>query len=189
MKAVLATLVGLMALGGMPAQAAPYAIDPTHTIVTFEVLHLGTSTSRGRFEKKEGTLEFDRDGKAGKIDISIDTTSISTAVPALDRELQGDKFFNTAKFPSARFVSERFAFEGDKLAAVSGNFTLLGVTQPLTLKATRFSCYFSPFLKREVCGGDFEASLQRSRFGMTTYSPDMVGENVRLLIQVEAIKQ
>lgn len=189
MKVLLASIAGLMAFSGTQAQAAPYAIDPTHTFVTFEVLHLGTSTSRGRFEKKEGTLEFDRAARAGKIDISIDTASINTAVPALDRELQGDKFFNTTKFPTARFVSERFSFDGDKVASINGNFTLLGVTLPLTLKATRFNCYMSPFLKREVCGGDFEASFPRTKFGMNTYAPDMVGDNVRVLIQVEAIKQ
>lgn len=42
------------------AQAANYAIDPTHTFVTFEIGHFGASTNRGRFDKKQGTVEFDR---------------------------------------------------------------------------------------------------------------------------------
>ena len=45
------------------AQAATYNIEPTHTFVTFEVLHFGTSTNRGRFDKKEGTVQFDRAAK------------------------------------------------------------------------------------------------------------------------------
>ena len=33
------------------------------------------------------------------------------------------------------------------------------------LQAQRFRCYTSPLLRREVCGGDFEAEFQRSAFG------------------------
>ena len=50
------------------AMAAPdtYAIDPSHTFVTFEATHFGTSTNRGRFDKKEGTVELDKAAKTGK---------------------------------------------------------------------------------------------------------------------------
>jgi len=57
------------------------------------------------------------------------------------------------------------------------------------LKATNFNCYDSPMLKREVCGGDFEATLDRSQIGMN-YGLDWgFPKNVRLVIQVEAVKQ
>ena len=62
------------ALTAGAAQAAPYAIDPTHTFVTFEISHFGASTNRGRFDKKQGTVAFDRAAKTGKVDITIDTT-------------------------------------------------------------------------------------------------------------------
>lgn len=75
------------------------------------------------------------------------------------------------------------------LAAVSGDLTLLGKTQPVTLKATNFNCYDSPMLKREVCGGDFETTIDRTQFGVN-YGIDWgFPKNVRLLIQVEAVKQ
>jgi len=38
--------------GATAAQAADYAMDPTHTFVTFEIGHFGTTTNRGRFDKK-----------------------------------------------------------------------------------------------------------------------------------------
>ncbi len=60
--------------GATQVQAAEYAIDPTHTFVSFEIGHFGTSTNRGRFDKKEGTVQFDRAGKNGKIDIYLETT-------------------------------------------------------------------------------------------------------------------
>ena len=69
------------------AQAASYAIDPTHTYATFEINHFGTTTNRGRFDKKEGTVEFDRAAKTGKVDVTIDTTSINTGFDAFNKHL------------------------------------------------------------------------------------------------------
>ena len=52
----------------------------------------------------------------------------------------------------------------------------------------RFNCYTSPLVRREVCGGDFAAEFDRSDFGITFGLP-FVADKVRLLIQVEAIRQ
>jgi polyisoprenoid-binding protein YceI len=176
-------------LATAPAHAATYSIDPTHTFVTFEVSHFGTSTSRGRFGKKEGTVTFDRAARTGKVDITIDATSISTGVAPFDGHLKSKDFLDTGAHPKARFVGDRFVFNGNKVSEVSGTLTLLGKTQPVTLKATHFNCYDNPIFKREVCGGDFETTIARSQWGMN-WGIDMgIPDNVRLLIQVEAIKQ
>jgi hypothetical protein len=74
-------------------------------------------------------------------------------------------------------------FDGDKVTEVQGNLTLLGKTQPVTLKASQFNCYQSPMLKREVCGGDFETTIDRTAFGMN-YGIDWgFPKNVRLVIR------
>lgn len=175
--------------GATQVQAAEYAIDPTHTFVSFEIGHFGTSTNRGRFDKKEGTVQFDRAGKNGKIDITVDTTSINTGTAAFNKHLQSADLFDSAKHPTAKFVADNLSFNGDKVSDVTGTLTLLGKTQPVTLKATSFNCYNSPMLKREVCGGDFETTIDRTQFGMN-YGIDWgFPKNVRLLVQVEAIKQ
>jgi polyisoprenoid-binding protein YceI len=172
-----------------PASAATYAIDPTHTFVTYEIGHYGTSTNRGRFDKKEGTVQFDRAAKTGKVEISFDLSAISTGVAMLDKHLQSADFFDTAKYPSARFVGDKFTFSGDKLTQVAGTLTLRDKTQPMVLKASNFNCYTNPMLRREVCGGDFVATLKRSQWGMGWGIESGVPDEVRLLIQVEAIKQ
>ncbi len=182
-------LSALLALTATQAQSASYAIDPTHTFVTFEVDHFGTTTNRGRFDKKEGTIEFDRAGKTGRVDITLHTASINTGVAPFEAHLKSKDFFNAAEFPTARFVSERMVFNGDKVAEVVGNLTLLGKTQPVTLKAKLFNCYTSPVLKREVCGGDFETTIDRTQWGMNTYVQAGQRGDVRLVIQVEAIRQ
>jgi len=174
---------------GAPAQTVNYAIDPTHTFVMFEVLHYETSTNRGRFDRKQGSIQVDRAQKSGKVDISFETGTVSTGTTLFDRQLTSRDFLNSAEFPTARFVSDRMVFNGDKVVEVVGQFTLLGKTLPLTLKAIRFNCYENPQLKREVCGGDFETSFQRSQWGMTWGLNFGFPDTVHLLIQVEAIKQ
>lgn len=186
-KTLLATAL-LAAAGFAQAQSATYAIDPTHTFVNFEAKHFGTSTLRGRFDRKEGTVQFDRAGKSGKAEITIDIGSVSTGVGPLDGHLKSKDFFNAAEFASAKFVSDKFVFDGDKVTEVSGSLTMLGKSNPVTLKATNFNCYQNPMLKREVCGGDFETTITRSQWGMT-YGLPGIPDNIRLLIQIEAVKQ
>ncbi|RZI80947.1 MAG: polyisoprenoid-binding protein [Rubrivivax sp.] len=186
----LSLLTAMAALAASAAQAAPatYAIDPTHTFVTFEAKHFGTSTNRGRFDKKSGSITLDLEAKTGKADITLDTASITTGTAAFDGHLKSKDFFNVEAFPTATFVGDKFTFDGDKVSAVSGTLTLLGKSQPAEFKANNFGCYMNPRLKREVCGGDFETTIQRSTFGMTFGVP-MIPDNVKLVVQVEAIKQ
>ncbi len=191
MRSIVLPVASAVALfmGAASAQAASYAIDPAHTYATFEIGHFGTSTNRGRFDKKDGSVEFDRAAKTGRVSITFDTASINTGFAAFTKHLQSAELFNVAQFPKMTFVSDKFVFSGDKLAEVSGQLTLLGKTAPLTLKATNFNCYDNPMLKREVCGGDFEGTLDRTAHGMN-YGIDWgFPKAVRVLVQVEAVKQ
>ena len=172
------------------AQAAPstYALDPIHTFVTFEAKHFGVSTNRGRFDKTQGTVTLDLAAKTGKAEIVIQTGSINTGTGPFDGHLKSKNFFNSEAFPTATFVGNQFKFEGDKVTEVAGTLTLLGKTQPVTLKGSSFGCYPNPHLKREVCGGDFETTIQRSSYGMT-YGLPGIPDAIKLVIQIEAVKQ
>lgn len=188
-SALVLALTGTLAFTAAQAQSTTYAIDPTHTFATFEIGHFGVSTNRGRFDKKEGSVQIDRTAKTGKVQITFETASINTGTPGFDKHLQSEDFFNVAKFPTMSFTGDKFVFNGDKVSEVSGTLTLLGKTAPLTLKANLFGCFMSPMLKREVCGGDFEGVVDRTAYGMN-YGIDWgFPKNVRVVIQVEAIKQ
>jgi polyisoprenoid-binding protein YceI len=188
MKTQLAVAALALAIGAQ-AQGATYAIDPTHTFVTYEVGHFGTSTNRGRFDKKEGTVQFDKAAKTGKVEVVFDLKSVSTGVEMMNKHLQSADFFDSAKFPEAKFVGDKFVFSGDKVSEVVGSLTLRGKTMPVTLKASNFNCYTNPMLRREVCGGDFETTIKRSQWGVDYGLEVGVPDDVRLLIQVEAVKQ
>lgn len=172
---------------GGPVRGATYVVDPTHTFVMYEVGHYGTTTNRGRFSTKDGSVRVDASGSSGTVDITMDIATINSGVDALNRHLQSKDFFNVAAFPTARFVAERIEFVGDKVRSVPGALTLLGTTRPVTLRANRFNCYTSPVINRQVCGGDFEATIRRSEFGMTWGLNFGFEDTVRLLVQIEAV--
>lgn len=185
---LLASLALLLAAAG-PARAEPvsYALDPTHTFVTFELRSWGLSTLRGRFTRKQGEIVLDRAARRGRVDITLDTTTVSTGIVAIDAALKGPDGLDTEKHPSARFTGEDFAFDGDKVASVTGTLTVRERSQSVVLKAMNYGCYTNPLLKREVCGGDFEARVSRASFGIDAAVPG-IGDEVRLLVQVEAIR-
>ena len=186
MKRLLAALP-LLCLTGF-AQAANYEIDPDHTYVVFEVLHNGTSTVRGRFDRVTGQVQFDRDARTGQATIHIDPASVDSGSKGFDKHLQTKDFLQVATYPQASFVSTAFRFEGDKVAAVEGDLTLLGQSHPITLQAVRFNCYQNKRVNREVCGGDFQADLTRSQWGMNFGLPG-IPDVVHIQIEIEAARQ
>ncbi|MES2259857.1 MAG: YceI family protein [Pseudomonadota bacterium] len=185
-KFLIAALIAASA-GSAMAATDNYNIDPRHTFPSFEADHMGLSIWRGKFDKTSGTVSLDRAAKTGSLDIVIDANSIDFGLDALSAHARKAEMFNVEKFPNVTYKSKSFKFNGDKLVAVEGELTLLGVTKPVTLTVNHFNCIMHPQLKREVCGADASAEFKRTDFGLNfgvpKFSPD-----VKLAIQVEAIK-
>lgn len=131
---------------------------------------------------------LDREAGKGKADIIVRPGSVNTGVEPYNDHLKNEDFLHVDAYPTAVFQGNDFVFENDKVKSVSGTLTLLGKTQPVTLNALRFNCYDSRHAKAEVCGGDFETTLQRSDFGMTFGLPGIPDE-VRIFIQIEAVRR
>jgi len=178
-------LIGLLALAGV-ANATTYNIDPGHTYPSFEADHKGMSLWRGKFNKTSGSVTMDRAARTGSMEIVIDTASIDFGHDKMNAHARAEDIFNVEKFPTATYRGKSFQFDGDRLVAVDGELTMLGVTRPLQLKVNRFKCAQDARLKREVCGADASAEFKRSdfglNFGLPTFSPE-----VKLAIQVEAV--
>lgn len=169
------------------AQPVVYLLDPGHTKVHWEVMHFGTSTSRGRFDDTSGSLELDAKTGTGEVSIEVRTASVNTGVAPLDGILRRS-YFMSEQHPVAYFVAKQWRWQRDAPLEVRGEFTLRGVSRPLSLRAAQLRCHVNPQLQREVCGADLEATLRRSDFGITDGLP-FISDTVRLVIQVEAIKQ
>jgi polyisoprenoid-binding protein YceI len=168
------------------AEPATYVLDPDHSFVHFEIQHFATSTSRGRFGPVRGEVSLDRSAGRGEVALRVPTTSVDTGMPVFNARIRQADLLASEAYPEAFFVARNFRFEGPRLAEVRGEFTLRGVSQPLSLNAIRFSCRTDGRGDEavEVCGGDFEGELLRSEFGATFGLP-LVGDRVRLVVQVE----
>ena len=165
-----------------------YKIDPVHSQPNFEVRHMGFSIQRGSFNKATGTITIDRAAKTGSVDITIDATSIKTIDPRLDKHVQSEDFFNVAKYPTITFKSNKLIFDGDRVVAVEGELTMIGVTKPVTLTVDNETCGEHPINKKPMCGAQASATVKRSDWGMKYGLPRAVGDDVRLVIPVEAYK-
>lgn len=180
-----ATLAALLALTVPPALADNYTIDPLYTIPTFEVSHLGFTTQSGRFNQVAGRITLDVPARKGSVDLTIYTASIDMGSPAWSAHLMSEGLFNVEKYPTMAYKSQNLVFDGDKIVAADGQFTLLGVTKPLRVKVEGFKCKTMSGRKKTVCGADVYATLKRSDFGLTKYIPD-VSDEIHIRVPIEA---
>lgn len=172
----------------LPAFAADaYTVDPNHTFASYEVMHLGFSTQRGRFGKSSGRILLDRAARTGSVDIAMDPATVSIGNPKLEDHLRSEDFFDVARHPAITFKSTNLKFNSDTLVAVEGDLTLRGVTRPVTLNVSAFRCAPHPLVKKDACGADASVTVKRSDFGIK-YAIPAVSDDVRILISVEAIK-
>ena len=96
-------------------------------------------------------------------------------------------FFGPGQAP-AHFVSTNVAVNGTK-ATITGDFTLNGVTKPVTIQAefTGAGNSFGPTPKKTV-GFEGTATIKRSEWGLGTFVP-MVSDEVELTITTAFEKQ
>jgi polyisoprenoid-binding protein YceI len=169
--------------------ADTYKVDPAHTYPSFEADHFGgLSNWRGKFDKTEGTIVVDRANKSGNVDITIDATSLDFGHAKLNEHAKSPDMFDVAKYPTATYKG-KLVFKGDVPTAVDGELTLHGVTKPVTLHINQFKCIQHPMLKREVCGADASTTFNRADFGVDYGVKMGFKPEVKLAIQVEAVKQ
>jgi len=185
----LAAAVAIMAVAGAARAQETYVIDPVHSQPMFEVQHMGYSLQRGTFSKASGKITLERAAKKGAIDVTIDTTSVKTIDPRLDTHVRGEDFFNVAKYPTMSFKSTALSFDGDRVVGADGELTLLGVTKPVKLTVANFVCGDHPFTRKAMCGAEVTAAIKRSEWGMKYGVPKAVGDDVKIMIPVEAYKE
>lgn len=187
----LAGLLPALLLWVLPAAAADkYRIDQDHTFAHFAVVHTGVSSVRGRMAVAKGSASFDKAKQDAEVSVEMNPASIDTGVKRLDALLSGEMFFDTGKFRTIKFTGRGAKFKDGVPTEFEGDLTIKGITRPARLMADRFVCQQVKILvlERYVCGGDLRTTLKRSDFGLDKYS-DMVDDEVRLVISVEAIKE
>ena len=178
---------GALAAGAWAAPAS-YTIDPAHTYPTFEADHLGgLSFWRGKVNSSSGTITLDKAASTGTVEVTMDMKTIDFGHQGLNDHAQTPDLFDTAKYPTATFSGKLVKFQNGAPTAVEGSLTLHGVTKPVTLTINKFLCKEHPMQKKEVCGADASAQINREDFGIAFGKQMGFGMGVTLRISVEAL--
>jgi len=165
-----------------------YGFDKVHTQILFFVDHLGFSKSQGEFHDYDGTFSFDRTNPdQSSVDVTIQTASIDMDDEAWDDHMKNQDFFDVEKFPTMSFKSTAIKITGEKSADIIGDFTLLGVTKPVVLKAVHNKSDKHAFSGKYVSGFSAKTTIKRSDFGMN-YGLPMIGDDVEVWIEVEGVR-
>jgi len=197
--AALLWLLAALSIGSAPVHAEPaeYRIDPDHLSVGFLVEHIGYAATLGMFRKAEGNFRFDEQtGVMTDLRVVVDTASAFTNHKKRDDHLRAADFLNSREFPQMVFTAAEVRPVAERRYEVQGQLELLGQSRPLILEATWNKSAEYPFGggvfggKPYVMGVSARGSFKRSDFGMN-YAVDngWVGDEVRLIIEFEAIRQ
>jgi polyisoprenoid-binding protein YceI len=190
MKIALSAAVLTFSVGSALAAPVTYEVDPGHTFPSFEADHMGgLSVWRGKLDKSSGTIVFDKDKSTGTVDITVDTSSIDFGHEKLNEHAKSKDLFDVANYPTATYKGTLAKFVNGSPTEVDGQFTLHGVTKPLTLKIDQFLCKPNPMTKKEVCGADAKATFNRKDYGMAFGEAYGFKMDVKLAIQVEAVRK
>ena len=157
------------AAAGVESTAWP--IDRAHSRVTFTVTKWGFVDVEGRFFDFSGTIAYDAaQPEQSHVDWRVRIASVETGAANRDRALQDREYFDAARYPEVRFVSERVrALPGNQME-VQGRMTIRGETRPLTVTVT---CGGSHSVPGE---GTFE--IFQTEFTLNRYDYGVVGGSV-----------
>ena len=188
MRTLRSWIAGLFALGALLAHsragATEYTLDPSRTVVTFEMRSLGT-LQRGGFSRTAGTVVLESSQERGEVDIVIDARSLEASNAATTKFMRGPSMLNTQAHPEIAYRAEHVVFLHGKPARIEGELTLLGITRSVALQISSYDCD-GESSQRERCAIVATADVNRSDFGMTHYML-LAADDVRLAIQAEGV--
>lgn len=177
--------VSVLILTSVSLFGAKYDVDPAHTQVGFKIKHMMISNVSGKFDTFSGSYELEN-GKVNNLEATMDTASINTGIDKRDAHLKSADFFDAVKYPKIRFVMT--GFDGEHL---TGDLTMHGVTQRITLDAEVSGTIKDPWGNTRSAI-ELTGKIKRSDFGLKwnqviEAGGVAVGDDVKLSIQIEGI--
>ena len=171
---------------GIPS--GTYAVDKSHTYVTFSYFHQGLSYPLLRATGIDGELEFDSDAlEKSTVSIAVDVDSIRTNLDYFDKELASRKFFHADQFPHITFATHSYTARNESLGELTGFVTIRDITRPIVLSVVINGAMEHPMLNKPVIGFSATGTLRRSDFGLDRFVP-MVADEVEIRIEAEFLR-
>ena len=169
------------------AEATVYKIDSVHSGITFKIRHFFTKVP-GSFGGFSGEIHFDSENPSlSKTMATVDLKTVDTNNEDRDGHLQNEDFFNTPKFPEAKFVSTSFKKTGDMEYTIQGDLTIMGKTKSVELDA-EFLGEGPGRSGAVIMGWDASTTIDRRDWGID-YGQGVVGNEVEITLNIQAKKQ
>jgi len=157
-----------------------WKLDVPKTNVDFEVAYLGNGMVEGEFQAIDGSINFDmKNPTATKINFTVDTNSVDAGGNLRNSFLRRKELLNTSQYPTMTFVSKSVKMVNAKEANVTGNFTVLGQTKPLTVKVVLSDVLTDPTTRKPVINFRATGIINRYTYGVTAF-PKIVGNLIPL---------
>jgi polyisoprenoid-binding protein YceI len=180
-----------------PAPALPpagtWALDTTHTDVSFTARHLMVTKVRGRFAVSAGAVTIGENPLDSSVEATIDVASVNSGEAARDEHLRSADFFDADHYPTITFRSTGVEATSDGAYELTGNLTIKDVTRPVTLTLEYHGTVASPWGDRRA-GFSASGEISRKDWGLgwnvaLEAGGVVVGDKVKLDIDAEAILQ
>lgn len=174
-----------------------WAVDQSHSSIEFSAKHMMITTVRGKFTNWDATVVIDEANPAkSTVEVTVDLNSVSTNDDKRDGHLRSPDFFDVANYPTMTFKSKRVDFPTAGSTAsfrIVGDLTIRGTTREIVLDATNEGNTRSPW-GTEVYGFTAAGAINRKDWGLNwnvalEAGGWLVGEQVKIAIQLEVIKQ
>ncbi|WP_201616043.1 YceI family protein [Psychrobacter urativorans] len=159
-----------------------WKLDVPKTNVDFQVTYLGSGTVKGQFNKMNGSINYDVKNPTGTtINFTVHTNSVDAGGSLRNAFLRRKELLNAAQYPTMTFVSKKVNMINAKEANVTGDFTVLGKTKPLTVKVTLANVENDPVTLEPILKFRATGIIDRYTYGVTAF-PSIVGNMIPLEI-------
>ena len=188
-KRLLLSVIATLLVTSSFADAVRYTPDRWHTRIYFTISHMGLSDYQGRFIDYDFDFMFDEnDFSNSRIEVTVPISGIDTFSPELNEKMPTEKFFHTAEFPTAHFVSTSIETTDKQHAVMIGDLTIRGVTLPISFEVSYNSKVIHPYFKLNNIGLTATAEIDSRAYGVNTLPEWMLGASVGLRIEMEAFE-
>ncbi len=170
-----------------------YTLDPAHTRIGFVARHAMVTKVRGAFNEFEGTATLDGANPANSsAQVTISTASIDTRNAQRDGHLRSNDFLAMDEYPQITFVSTGARQVDDSTFELTGDLTIKGVTNPITIPFSFEGAAKDPFGNDRI-GFEGSTTISRKDYGITWNAAletggVLVSDKITLEFEVSAIK-